>query len=1451
MMVVFASYYYIILFALCGIYLKRARSEMTDIGDTIRCQNQHVLLQESETITIQTYENETCNFSVSSFNDQRITVNVLRLSSWSFYDYFTLHVSGEECANLTFAWIGSTEEACAIVLNCTTIHIDTRALSLLKIQSTNLISPTHAMVGPGKPSKSEIMTFNMCANVHTIDVIYNIQYHEVTNARLQELNPSLQIKLKGDPYFKPDELPGFDLGLQEGLLLAEFPECPIGCFCSLEFQLFLIDCPDIQSNRKMLLEYKPLDLNPADSTVIDIVNRQVTRVEPYIFFNMTDVIMLLLSKNRISIIGPGTFRGLDRIHTLDLSYNQISSIELDSFSHMNSLNRLLLNVNKLTYISHTWLAGLVNVQVLYLGGNPISNTEPDVFSDMTSLKVLSLPDSQVTYLKNLTSKLLLFDLSSNNFTRFPMNLLTNLTHLSLDNNQISFQTQTIFHDPSALLSLVLSRNGISFIPNNLFSHLHSLKRLNLGNNALTDIQIDLFSGLRDLEVLYLRNNSIESLPSGVFVALQPLQVLLMYDNKLKMIENDLFNGLTKLGILELSSNIIESLPSGVFRDLQQLQELYLYDNKLKNIEINLLKGLTKLEILSLSSNNIESLPSGVFRDLHQLQELHLYDNKLKKIESDLLNGLTKLEILNLGNNSIESLPSGVFRDLHQLQELHLYDNKLKKIEIDLLNGLTKLEILNLGNNSIESLPSGVFRDLHQLQELNLYYNKLKKTEIDFLNGFTKLEILHLSNNIIKSLPSGLFRDLHQLQELYLYDTKLNKIEIGLLNGLIRLELLNLGNNIITPLPSGVFRDLHQLQKLYLYDNILTKIETDLLNGLTKLEILSLGNNSIESLQSGVFRDLHQLQKLYLYDNKLKKIEIGLLNELTKLEILNLGNNSIESLQSGVFRDLYQLHELYLYDNKLKKIEIDLLNGLTKLELLNLGNNSIESLPSGVFSLSNLSSLMLNNNMLKTLPSALFKDLKSLEELHLYNNRLTELPEDIFHQSGGMPLKLLTIYSNNITKLYPYQFANLTDLALLGLSDNQLNEISSISLYGLTKLKFLNLVRNNITKVTKTSFMGFTLKNHSFIAVDNPATCCFLELSNRSQCVPEKAKSPYLTCKQLLPSIAVKLCTWIFGFVATSANIVVFVWGCKKIIFKLADKGQVKQIVLITNLALADLLMGLYLLIVACVDQYYSEQFVLHAEYWRNSILCKFNGFLSVLSSEASLLFLTLIGVDRFWAFRKIFITRRLFGKKTQIVLAIFAWVTALALSIVTVAFKDDQLYQNSDVCIGLPLIKRKIYREEYPNITISYDFDRPDTILEIKAFTEIGSKVGGYFSIGIFLGLNFLLCLLIAIFYILLFIHIWKSGFSLPKTDLKIAIKMGVISLTDLMCWLPIVILGILAQTGIKELPSEWIPWVTTFALPINSVLNPFLYATVDRVSNHFVHRLQPNCYMPIMDTML
>ena len=63
------------------------------------------------------------------------------------------------------------------------------------------------------------------------------------------------------------------------------------------------------------------------------------------------------------------------------------------------------------------------------------------------------------------------------------------------------------------------------------------------------------------------------------------------------------------------------------------------------------------------------------------------------------------------------------------------------------------------------------------------------------------------------------------------------------------------------------------------------------------------------------------------------------------------------------------------------------------------------------------------------------------------------------------------------------------------------------------------------------------------------------------------------------------------------------------------------------------------------------------------------------------------------------------------------------------------------------------------------------------------------------------------------------------------AAKMGLIVGTDLLCWLPIIVMGILAQCNVT-IPVEMYAWSVVFILPINSSLNPYLYTVSSCVAD-------------------
>ena len=97
--------------------------------------------------------------------------------------------------------------------------------------------------------------------------------------------------------------------------------------------------------------------------------------------------------------------------------------------------------------------------------------------------------------------------------------------------------------------------------------------------------------------------------------------------------------------------------------------------------------------------------------------------------------------------------------------------------------------------------------------------------------------------------------------------------------------------------------------------------------------------------------------------------------------------------------------------------------------------------------------------------------------------------------------------------------------------------------------------------------------------------------------------------------------WILGLFALLSNLRVLFHR-----YRNKQKENKVQLLLISNLSISAMIMGIYMIIITSADLYYRRIFP--SELWRVSFTCKFAGTLSVISSEASVFFATLISVDR-------------------------------------------------------------------------------------------------------------------------------------------------------------------------------------------------------------------------------
>ena len=706
-----------------------------------------------------------------------------------------------------------------------------------------------------------------------------------------------------------------------------------------------------------------------------------------------------------------------------------------------------------------------------------------------------------------------------------------------------------------------------------------------------------------------------------------------------------------------------------------------------------------------------------------------------------------------------------------ITHLYLRLNFLVSLPASLFRSLLHLTTLSLEHNYLASMPAGLFSGLQNLTVLDISYNFLVLLPVELFNGLYSLDYLLLQDNSLISLPDGLFNDLHNLTVLWL------------------------AYNSLTLLPAGLFYQCNHLLHLYLNDNSLVSLPAWLFNGLYTLKLLDLAKNSLVLLPTELFHGLHSLQFLYLRRNSLKKLPAGLFNGLHRLYSLYLSHNSLMSLTPKLLYGMHTLKTLYLYDNNLVSLPTDLFNNMYELERIVLDNNYLVSLPAGVFTTTpNLTTLSVENNTITHITHGTFSNLTALIYLYLANNKLSFLSFDLFD--------------------------DLINLDRLDLSNNALTHIPRLG--HMTKLSLIAVVGNALTGITSEIFNG--VPETADIVVDQAVVCvCYM---NRSEsCFNTKKQSPYLTCGWLLSLSVLSIFTWILGLCATLGNGFVLLWRQ----FKHGGHGPNRvQSLLLSNLALSDLLMGIYLIIISSADAYYGEYFPMNAEEWRTGFICRIASTLAITSSEASVFFVTLISIDRFINIKFPYTIYKLRIKSTRWASSV-VWCVSLTLGLTAsiLAGRNPKFYDNSHICIGLPLARLVNYDTNPVSLGV-VDYTTLKHITFDKVTNETRSP-GLYFSVAIFIGLNMLCFLLILACYISIIKTVSQTSKEASRQremaeEIRMTIKVSAIVLTDFCCWFPICLIGALVQVGIMTIPPDIFAWVVTFVLPINSAINPFMY---------------------------
>eukprot|EP00057_Strongylocentrotus_purpuratus_P001223 XP_001196821.2 PREDICTED: G-protein coupled receptor GRL101 [Strongylocentrotus purpuratus] len=421
----------------------------------------------------------------------------------------------------------------------------------------------------------------------------------------------------------------------------------------------------------------------------------------------------------------------------------------------------------------------------------------------------------------------------------------------------------------------------------------------------------------------------------------------------------------------------------------------------------------------------------------------------------------------------------------------------------------------------------------------------------------------------------------------------------------------------------------------------------------------------------------------------------------------------------------------------------------------------------------------------------------------------------FRPSDYPFLAELELVDTDIKTIPASIFTQNQDLYYLSLCQNPIETIELGAFTNLTKLRVLDIRESSIPSNEAIRKALQQIPSLHTVYADSFAFCCMLDLNPADEFATTGCFAPinqFSSCDDLLKDNTLRVFMWILGISALAGNLCTI--GLRVFRRKVVTSTRI-QAKLITHLAVSDLLMGIYMLIIAIADQYYKGDYAIHEDTWRGSVVCRVAGFMSALSSEVSVFIVMLISIDRILCI--VFAQHhhvQLSNKSSTVWLAV-VWATALVLAIVPVFSLEyfGQFYGRSSVCLGLPL-----------------STDRPP---------------GWEYSLALFLGLNLVCFIVTAFCYVAIFVTVHRSARNFANAkdggrhvknganvQVKLATRMAMIVGTDFICWMPIIIMGLLTTTGAVEIPADVYAWTAVFILPLNSSLNPYLY-TISTIWQH------------------
>ncbi|XP_068082103.1 lutropin-choriogonadotropic hormone receptor [Anabrus simplex] len=279
------------------------------------------------------------------------------------------------------------------------------------------------------------------------------------------------------------------------------------------------------------------------------------------------------------------------------------------------------------------------------------------------------------------------------------------------------------------------------------------------------------------------------------------------------------------------------------------------------------------------------------------------------------------------------------------------------------------------------------------------------------------------------------------------------------------------------------------------------------------------------------------------------------------------------------------------------------------------------------------------------------------------------------------------------------------------------------------------------------------------------------------------------CEDLMGNWWLRVFVWLVALLALFGNLAVLI-----VMMSSRFRMTVPKF-LMCNLAIADLCMGVYLLLIAIMDSKSMGQYFNYAIDWQSGYGCQVAGFLTVFSCELSIYTLTVITAERWYTITYAIHLNRRLKINTSGKIMVLGWIYSCTMAMLPLVGVSG--YSKTSICLPM---------DNARNSDLAY--------------------------LTMLLTFNGLAFMMICVFYIRMYCSI-RGGqdavTSLSRSDMTVAKRMALLVFTDFACWAPIAFFGLTALSGYPLIDVTRTKILLVFFYPLNSCANPYLYALLTK----------------------